>query len=329
MSVNRSVSFKYDPFGRRIYKSSSTATSIYAYDGDNLIEEVNSSGTAVARYSQTQNIDEPLAILRSATTSYYHADGLGTTTSLSNAAGTLAQTYTFDSFGKQTASSGSLTNPFQYTGRELDSETGLYYMRARYYDPSAGRFLSEDPSDFNGGINFYAYVANDPVNWNDPLGLDRLSYDQIANLVANNNASGQSDELIICMAYKESTFDPDAALPGSQSARGLLGVTDSAATDAGFDYADLGDPATNIDAGSTYLGIRIHRNHGNVRNGLIGYGTGKPYANSLLNCEKCLVTRAGEKSECKTKDCLEPLHPAPKPKPHPRPKPRHPRRPKP
>jgi RHS repeat-associated protein len=328
-AVGSGVSFKYDPFGRRIYKSSSTATSIYAYDGDNLIEEVNSSGTAVARYSQTQNIDEPLAILRSATTSYYHADGLGTTTSLSNAAGTLAQTYTFDSFGKQTASSGSLTNPFQYTGRELDSETGLYYMRARYYDPSAGRFLSEDPSDFNGGINFYAYVANDPVNWNDPLGLDRLSYDQIANLVANNNASGQSDELIICMAYKESTFDPDAALPGSQSARGLLGVTDSAATDAGFDYADLGDPATNIDAGSTYLGIRIHRNHGNVRNGLIGYGTGKPYANSLLNCEKCLVTRAGEKSECKTKDCLEPLHPAPKPKPHPRPKPRHPRRPKP
>jgi hypothetical protein len=56
------VTFKYDPMGHRIYKSSSSATSVYAYDGDNLIEETNSSGAAVARYAQTQNIDEPLAL---------------------------------------------------------------------------------------------------------------------------------------------------------------------------------------------------------------------------------------------------------------------------
>jgi hypothetical protein len=61
----RFFTFKYDPFGRRIYKSSSSGTSVFAYDGDNLIEETNSSGAAVARYSQTQNIDEPLAMLRS------------------------------------------------------------------------------------------------------------------------------------------------------------------------------------------------------------------------------------------------------------------------
>ena len=90
-------SFKYDPFGRRIYKSSSSGTSIYAYDGDNLIEETNSSGTAVARYSQGLNIDEPLAMLRGGMTSYYNADGLGSITWLTNSAGSLAQTYTFDS----------------------------------------------------------------------------------------------------------------------------------------------------------------------------------------------------------------------------------------
>jgi YD repeat-containing protein len=61
------ISFKYDPFGRRIYKSSSTATSVYAYDGDNLAQEANASGGVVARYSQGLNIDEPLAMLRSAT----------------------------------------------------------------------------------------------------------------------------------------------------------------------------------------------------------------------------------------------------------------------
>jgi RHS repeat-associated protein len=212
------------------------------------------------------------------------------------------------------------------------SKGSLYYYRARYYDPNIGRFLNEDPSDFDGGINFYTYVGNDPANWLDPFGLDRRSLGDIANLVAKNNRSGQTNELIICMAYKESTFDPDAMQSGSNSARGLLGITDRGATDAGFRWEDLGDSALNIQAGSTELGIRIHRNHGNVANGLIGYGTGhRSYANSLMKCEKCLITheQAKAKDECKTKDCLEPLHPAPKPKPRPGPKPRQPKRPTP
>jgi len=86
-------------------------------------------------------------MLRSAATSYFHADGLGSITSLSNAAGSIANTYTYDSFGKLTASTGSLVNSFQYTARESDTETGLYYYRARYYDSSLGRFLLEDPLD--------------------------------------------------------------------------------------------------------------------------------------------------------------------------------------
>jgi hypothetical protein len=107
------VSFKYDPFGRRIYKSSSTGTSIYAYDGDDLIEETNGAGAPVARYEQTTEIDELLAMLRSGTTSYYEADGLGSVTSLSNAAGAIANNYTYDSFGNLVASSGSLVNNFR------------------------------------------------------------------------------------------------------------------------------------------------------------------------------------------------------------------------
>ena len=165
------ISFKYDPFGRRIYKSSSSGTSIYAYDLGNLVEETNSSGGAVARYVQTHNIDEPLAMLRASTTSYYEQDGLGSVTSLSNSAGSLGETYGYASFGKQTSSSGSLTNPFQYTGRESDSETALYYYRARYYDPSTGRFLSEDPIRFSGGQDFYSYVRNHSTDLIDPSGL--------------------------------------------------------------------------------------------------------------------------------------------------------------
>jgi len=78
---------------------------------------------------------------------------------------------TYDSFGKLTASTGSLTNPFQYTARESDSETGLYYYRARYYDLNVGRFLTEDPVGFNAGPNFYRYVRNNPALLIDPTGL--------------------------------------------------------------------------------------------------------------------------------------------------------------
>jgi YD repeat-containing protein len=95
-AVGSGVTFKYDPFGRRIEKISPSATSIFAYDGDNVVEETNASGGVVARYSQGFNFDEPLAMLRSSTTSYYEQDGLGSVTSLSNTAGALAQTYTFD-----------------------------------------------------------------------------------------------------------------------------------------------------------------------------------------------------------------------------------------
>jgi hypothetical protein len=89
--VGQSLSFKYDPFGRRIYKSSSAVTSVYAYDGDNLVEETNASGAVVSRYSLGLNIDEPLAMSRSSLTSFYNSDGLGSVTSLANAAGSLAQ----------------------------------------------------------------------------------------------------------------------------------------------------------------------------------------------------------------------------------------------
>jgi RHS repeat-associated protein len=116
-------------------------------------------------------------MLRSSTTSYYDLEGLGSVTSLSNSAGSLVQTYSYDSFGRQTSSSGSLTNPFQYTAREFDPETSLYYYRARYYDPTAGRFVSEDPLQSNGGNNFYEYAYNDPSNWVDPDGLQaQLKY---------------------------------------------------------------------------------------------------------------------------------------------------------
>lgn len=169
---NIEPSFKYDPFGRRIEKISPTATSIFAYDGVNLVQTVNATGSTVARYTQGQDLDEPLAVQRGTTTDYYEADGLGTVTSLTASNSSVDQTYAYDSLGNITNSSGSLTNFFRYTGREYDTETGLYFLRARYLDPITGRFLGEDPIRWWGGQNnYYAYVRNSPTNYVDPHGL--------------------------------------------------------------------------------------------------------------------------------------------------------------
>ncbi len=168
------VSFKYDPFGRRIQKSSTSGTANYFYDGDNLLEELDNAGNVVSRYTPGPGVDQPFSELRSGTTSYYEQDGLGSVTSLSNSGAALASTYTYDSFGKISTSTGSIINPFQYAAREADTETGLQYYRARYYDASVGRFLSEDPLGFDAGNNFYNYVENDPIALRDPFGLQAL-----------------------------------------------------------------------------------------------------------------------------------------------------------
>src|SRR5262249_48303792 len=126
------VTFKYDPLSRRIQKASSSSVTNYLYDNINSVQEIDGSGAIVARYTEGAGLDEPLAMLRSAT-SFFNADALGSITSLTNGTGGLAQTYSFNSFGEETTSTGSLVNPFRYIARDSDSETGLYYYRARYY----------------------------------------------------------------------------------------------------------------------------------------------------------------------------------------------------
>jgi RHS repeat-associated protein len=175
------VSFRYDPMGRRIQKTTSSGATEYLYDGANIVSELNVSGSVVASYMQGAGIDEPLAMKRGGYIAYYHVDGLGSTTSLSGTTGKPVATYVYDAFGNTTATEG-IFNPFRYTGREQDPETGLYYYRARYYDPNIGRFVSEDPIRFFAGINFYEYGFNDPVDSTDPSGLDTLQCERPLNM---------------------------------------------------------------------------------------------------------------------------------------------------
>jgi RHS repeat-associated protein len=164
------VTFKYDPFGRRVQKSSALGTTNYLYERDTLLEEVGNSGNVLASYTHSPGIDKPLAEIRSGTASYYEQDGQGSVSSVSNSAGSTSNTYTYDSYGKVTASTGTIINPLKYAAREFDIETGLYYNRSRFYDPATGRWLSEDPIRFIGGVDFYAYVLNNPLRFRDPFG---------------------------------------------------------------------------------------------------------------------------------------------------------------
>jgi RHS repeat-associated protein len=102
----------------------------------------------------------------------YPKDGLGSVTELTNSTGSVIRTYRYNGFGDIYSQSGIFEQPFTFTGREYDSESGFYYYRARYYDPKAGRFISKDPIGFGGGdVNLFRYVQNDPLNWIDAEGL--------------------------------------------------------------------------------------------------------------------------------------------------------------
>ena len=88
--------------------------------------------------------------------------------------------------------------PFLYTGRDYDSDTELYYYRARWYDPQARRFLSEDPIGLDGGINLYAYVENNPINNTDPSGLlvSAVYYHATGRFVVTDDDTGKTASMM-------------------------------------------------------------------------------------------------------------------------------------
>ncbi|MBZ0165496.1 MAG: RHS repeat-associated core domain-containing protein [Candidatus Omnitrophica bacterium] len=126
-------------------------------------------------------IDEPLTMTRSSTTYYYFTDGLGSVRQLANSSGTIVESYDYDPYGGTTIYDSSLTditssgssidNPYMFTGRRFDEETGIYHYRRRTYDPSIGRFLQRDPLGYYDSMNLYEYVRSNPINYVDPDGL--------------------------------------------------------------------------------------------------------------------------------------------------------------
>jgi RHS repeat-associated protein len=171
-----SASYVYDADGRQVQQTIGSSVTNYLWDeasanGD-VVQETDGSGATQASYVLGDG--ELLAQTRSGATSYYLYDGQGSIRALADSTGAITDQYTYDAFGNALSSQSATVNPYRYTGQQLDSLTGLYDLRARYYDPTSGRFTSRDTAgiDFSNQaeLNRYNYAQSNPINLSDPSG---------------------------------------------------------------------------------------------------------------------------------------------------------------
>jgi RHS repeat-associated protein len=213
------AAYGYDPTGRRTAKTISGATTGFAYNGSTAIQE--KTGSTVSANSIVGGTDQILSRTDSAGARTYLTDGLDSTLALVDASGVIKTSYAYTPYGATTASGAASTNPVQYAGRENDAN-GLYYYRARYYNPTYGRFISEDPLGLAAGSNLYRYAADDPVDLNDPSGM------------ILHPVGGMIYRPRVCATQRGATYDPESlrswhadpessSIHGDEQARGAQG----------------------------------------------------------------------------------------------------------
>ncbi len=165
-SFGSSAGYAYDGGGLRTSKTVSATTNNFTYDTAEGLPLVLDDGTNAYVYGPG---GMALEQVNSSAPIYLHLDQLGSTRLLTNSSGTVVGTYQFDAYGN-TTHTGSVTTPMQYAGQYLDVESGLYWMRARYYDPTTGQFVSRDPLvDITSYA--YGYTGGDPVDNKDDSGM--------------------------------------------------------------------------------------------------------------------------------------------------------------
>ena len=163
------ASFTYDSFGRRTGKTVQGTTTNFLYDGLNPVQEKNGA-TVTANLLTGLGIDEFFTRTDSVGVRSLLPDALGSTVALGDGTGALQTQYTYEPYGVTTLTGAASTNSYKYTGRE-DDGSGLYYCRARYYQPRLQRFIAGDPIGFLGGdVNLYGYVGGAPISYADPSG---------------------------------------------------------------------------------------------------------------------------------------------------------------
>jgi RHS repeat-associated protein len=170
------ITYKHDVHGQRVEKKVDGYSTRYVYDGPHVIAEYDGNNNLLRKYIYGPGMDQPICMIEvtdANATYYYHFDDLGSVVALSDSDGDTVQTYEYSVYGEVAVEDANHTNPYMFAGRRYDIEIGLYYNRARYYNPFMGRFLQTDSIGYDGGMNLYAYCINNPLNFIDPLGLLR------------------------------------------------------------------------------------------------------------------------------------------------------------
>src|SRR6516162_9961660 len=158
-----------------VQKQDSSGTAKPIWDLENILLETDQNDTTQVIYTlQPVQYGNLISQLRGSTASYYHFDGLGSTDRLTNSTLTVTDSYLYEGFGRIRTSSGTTTNPFRYVGNlsyYYDADPLQFYVRARHYLPTMGRWISRDPRLGLSEQNLYEYVSANPVNSVDPSGL--------------------------------------------------------------------------------------------------------------------------------------------------------------
>ena len=196
--------YRYDYLGRRVRRSGTGVTDKrYIYDGWSLIAETNSSGVIGQRFVWGLDVSGSLqgaggvgGLLMTVDGSncYFPAyDASHNVIALYNQSGATAAAYEYDPFGNVTKSGGTYanSNPFRYSTKFTDRDTGLIYYGYRYYDPQLGRFINRDPIEEAGGLNLYGFCGNDGVNRWDFLGMEDV-FDKIRRTGGTGDADGKT-----------------------------------------------------------------------------------------------------------------------------------------
>ena len=165
-------SYTYDGTGLRQSKTVNGVTTNHIWDGTNMVAETNGAKVANRYYRGANGI---IYADLNGTQRRYFKDGHGNITGLAQMdSSDLEKFYEYDAFGVEITKEKSDTNPFRYCGEYYDSEIDKIYLRARYYSPLQGRFMTEDP--IKDGLNWYSYCDNNPINRWDPSGLEYEGY---------------------------------------------------------------------------------------------------------------------------------------------------------
>ena len=269
MTGKGSAAYTFDTLNRLTQVVSGTTTVHFTYDGDGVRLGKTVNGTATA---YIQDIAAPLPVVLTETTagqtnqyvygndllaredaagnpSFYHYDGLGSTRTLSDLAGERTDSYSYNVFGATRVHTGTNINSFTFTGEEMDPETGLVLLRARYHDPDVGRFISRDP--FQGldtdiqQKNRYVYVANNPVNLVDPTGL-AYTYTKVRLGIFKFGGVSLEAGLFTDIDTGETRF---VIIPG-----GGVGFGGSLGLEAGYSTSELPDAGVDI---RTRAGLKV------------------------------------------------------------------------